>query len=83
METNTFFLHINNRFPGQEAFLSDFLTGSGFGGPSIVTDPIDSFTQREFFDLRDRKDNLACLIIRCDIQSPPVNEPLNSEMTGQ
>jgi hypothetical protein len=54
-ETNTFFLQISGRFPGQEAPLSPFLTG---------TDVIDRFTGRvrSFNDLRRRNVDLRTLV---------------------
>jgi len=59
-ETNTSFLHIEPRSLGREASLSGFLRGT------TVSDPIDS-TRRNFSDLNRRKENLVCLVIRCNV----------------
>ncbi len=57
-ETGTPFTHVFPRVPGQEARLSDFLTGANM--PKI--DPADGRTQRWFSDLKRREDDLLRLI---------------------
>ena len=54
-ETGTFFLHVNPRFPGNEAQLSGFLTGT------TVSDPV-TFEPRTFNDLVRRRDDLTQLV---------------------
>jgi hypothetical protein len=59
-ETNTTFLHVAPREPGEAAALSSFLTGAG----GAVTDPVDPSVSRSFNDLGRRKadleDNVLC-----------------------
>ena len=55
-ETNTPFLHVNNRSAGQVAVLSGFVTGT------TVTDPVDGTTQRTFDDLDRRNADLSALL---------------------
>jgi hypothetical protein len=57
-ETGTPFTHVFPRVPGQQARLSDFLTGANM--PKV--DPADGRTQRWFSDLRRREDDLLRLI---------------------
>jgi hypothetical protein len=63
-ETNTFFLHIGNRFPGEESFLSSFLTGT------TVFDPV-TFEPRRLNDLGRRNRDLATLVCPADQLPPP------------
>jgi hypothetical protein len=60
-ETGTFFLQVNPRFPGSEAQLSGFLTGT------TVFDPVTS-EPRVFNDLARRKNDLTQLV--CTPASP-------------
>jgi hypothetical protein len=57
-ETGTPFTHVFPRAAGQEAALSDFLTGKNM--PKI--DPADGHTQRWFADLKRREDDLLHLV---------------------
>lgn len=57
-ETGTPFTHVFPRIPGQEARLSDFLTGANM--PKI--DPADGHSQRWFSDLKRREDDLLRLV---------------------
>jgi hypothetical protein len=57
-ETGTPFTHVFPRLPGQEARLSDFLTGANM--PKI--DPADGRTPRWFSDLKRREDDLLRLV---------------------
>jgi hypothetical protein len=54
-ETNTGFLHVFPRFPGEESFLSGFMTGT------LVFDPVTS-EPRQLDDLQRRKDDLEQLV---------------------
>ena len=54
-ETDTLFLHVAPREPGQEAGLSGFLLGEK------VTDPVDG-TEREFSDLARRRDDMSAVL---------------------
>ena len=57
-ETATPFTHVFPRAAGQEAALSDFLTGQNM--PKV--DPADGHTQRWFADLKRREDDLLHLV---------------------
>lgn len=57
-ETGTPFTHVFPRVPGQEARLSDFLTGANM--PKI--DPADGRSERWFADLKRREDDLLRLV---------------------
>ncbi len=57
-ETGTPFTHVFPRSPGQEASLSDFLTGKNM--PKL--DPADGVTPHVFADLKRREDDLLKLI---------------------
>lgn len=54
-ETNTVFLHVSPRAPGEQAPLSGFLTGED------VTDPVDG-SSRTFSDLARRKADMAVVL---------------------
>jgi hypothetical protein len=66
-ETGTFFLQVSPRFPGQEAFLSGFLTGT------TTFDPVTG-QQRTFNDLSRRNRDLRTLVCPAD-QIPPLPPP--------
>jgi uncharacterized membrane protein YgcG len=72
-ETNTGFLMINNRFPGQESFLSGFLTGTTTFDP--VTGP------RLLNDLRRRNVDLRLLVCPND-PLPPLPSPPDGGFGG-
>jgi hypothetical protein len=65
-EAGVFFLQVGNRFPGQEAFLSGFLTGT------TVTDPV-TFQPRTHNDLARRNRDLHALV--CPAEEPPPSVP--------
>lgn len=66
-ETNTQFLQITPRFPGGEATLSPFLTGT------VVTDPAGQ--QRTLNDLARRRADLTGLVCASDGGAPPPPPP--------
>jgi hypothetical protein len=61
-ETNTGFLHVNNRMADQQAFLSPFMTGVD------VNDPVSGQT-RHFDELGRRRDDLRSLL--CAVREGP------------
>ncbi len=71
-ETNTGFLHIAPRFPGSEAGLSGFLTGT------TVFDPVDG-TPRTFNDLARRKADLTNIVCPVTPAAASVNRSAKNE----
>ena len=67
-ETNTPFVHIGCRAPGQTAPLSGFLIGDGNGGPFLVNIPGTPAATVGFADLRRReKDLIHFLLTPCGL----------------
>ena len=67
-ETNTPFVHVGCRAPGQTAPLSGFLIGDGVGGPFLVNIPGAPAATVGFFDLRRReKDLIQFLLTPCGL----------------
>jgi hypothetical protein len=67
-ETNTFFLMVNPRSPGEQSFLSGFLTGT------VAFDPVTG-QPHAFNDLRRRQRDLHLIVCPNDPPPPPVENP--------
>jgi len=67
-ETDTRFMHVGARGPGQPAPLSGFLIGDGAGGPFMVNIPGSPAATVAFFDLRRReRDLIRFLLTPCGL----------------
>jgi hypothetical protein len=62
-ETDTRFMHVGARGPGQQAPLSGFLIGDGAGGPLLVNIPGSPAATVRFFDLRRRERDLVRFLL--------------------